>query len=203
MKTLQKLLSPILIATVCMSALASAADGNELDARPVISIWPAGTAGVDPSVAEEFHKQKSIYVKTIHNPTLTVFRPENPNGVAVVICPGGGYTFLSFENEGKRIAEKLNKSGITAFVLKYRLPTTQGADFKHPVPLSDALRAIQWIRGHATEYKLIRSGLASWVFRPAGIWPPVLARCIPNTASEPMKSPRSVPALISCVWAIR
>ena len=154
MKTLQKLLSPILIATVCMSALASAADGNELDARPVISIWPAGTAGVDPSVAEEFHKQKSIYVKTIHNPTLTVFRPENPNGVAVVICPGGGYTFLSFENEGKRIAEKLNKSGITAFVLKYRLPTTQGADFKHPVPLSDALRAIQWIRGHATEYKL-------------------------------------------------
>jgi len=121
---------------------------------PVIPIWPAGTAQVDPNMSEELVPRHLELVKNIHDPNLTVFRPNNPNGVAVVICPGGAYMFLGVEHEGKRVAETLNKFGITAFVLKYRLPTTQSANFKHPVPLSDALRAIQWVRYHASEYKL-------------------------------------------------
>ncbi len=121
---------------------------------PVIPIWPAGTAQVDPSIPEEVVPRNFELVKNIHNPNLTVFRPENPNGAAVVICPGGGYGVIASGLEGYPIAEKLNEAGITAFVLKYRLPTTKGAEFKHPVPLSDALRAIQWVRYHASEYKL-------------------------------------------------
>ena len=122
--------------------------------NPVIPIWPAGTAQVDPNILEEVVPRDFELVKNIHNPNLTVFRPENPNGAAVVICPGGGYGVIASGLEGYPIAEKLNESGITAFVLKYRLPTTEGAEFKHPVPLSDALRAIQWVRYHASEYKL-------------------------------------------------
>jgi acetyl esterase/lipase len=121
---------------------------------PVIPIWPAGTAQVDPSIPEEVVPRNFELVKNIHNPNLTVFRPENPNGAAVVICPGGGYGVIASGLEGYPIAEKLNEAGITAFVLKYRLPTTKGAEFKHPVPLSDALRAIQLVRYHASEYKL-------------------------------------------------
>jgi acetyl esterase/lipase len=121
---------------------------------PVIPIWPAGTAQVDPNILEEVVPRDFELVKNIHNPNLTVFRPDNPNGAAVVICPGGGYGVIAPGLEGYPIAEKLNEAGITAFVLKYRLPTTEGAEFKHPVPLSDALRAIQWVRYHSSEYKL-------------------------------------------------
>ncbi|NIL98036.1 MAG: prolyl oligopeptidase family serine peptidase, partial [Planctomycetales bacterium] len=124
------------------------------EGRRVISLWPAGTAGVNPAAAEEIVPRGFELVKNIHNPTLTVFRPQEPQGVGVVICPGGGYRQLATGLEGYPVAEKLNEQGITAFVLKYRLPTTNLADFKHPVPLSDALRAIQWVRHHAADYQL-------------------------------------------------
>lgn len=122
--------------------------------NPVVAIWPEGTAKVDASIPEKVEPRKFELVKNIHNPNLTVFRPAEPNGAAVVICPGGGYSVIASGLEGFPVAEMLNQSGITAFVLKYRLPTTKGADFKHPVPLSDALRAIQWVRYHAADYKI-------------------------------------------------
>lgn len=122
--------------------------------RAVVPIWPAGTEGVDATISEEIVPRHFEIVKNIHNPSLRVFRPEEPNGTAVVICPGGAYRIIATGLEGYPIAEKLNEAGITAFVLKYRLPTTEGADFKHPVPLLDALRAIQWVRYHAEDYEL-------------------------------------------------
>lgn len=122
--------------------------------RPVIELWPDGTEKVNASIPEEIVPRHFEVVKNIHNPNITVFQPEQPNGTAVVICPGGGYQIIASGLEGYPIAEKLNKAGITAFVLKYRLPTTADADFKHPVPLSDALRAIQWVRYHAAEYEI-------------------------------------------------
>lgn len=55
-------------------------------------------------------------------PSLTMFKPVQPNGRAVIICPGGSYSILAFDKEGTRVAEEMNKWGVTAFVLKYRLP---------------------------------------------------------------------------------
>lgn len=134
--------------------LLCAAMSHAKEERTIITLWPAGTAQVDPSIQEVVVPRKIQIIKNIHNPNLTVFRPQNPNGTAVIICPGGGYGVLATEHEGQQVAEKLNTAGITAFVLKYRLPTTAGAAFKHPVPLSDALRAIQWVRYHADDYML-------------------------------------------------
>ena len=122
--------------------------------RPIIDLWPSGTAQVNSSIPEEIVPRHFEVVKNIHNPNLTVFQPEQPNGAAVVICPGGGYAIIASGLEGYPVAKRLNEAGITAFVLKYRLPTTGDGDFKHPVPLSDALRAIQWVRFHAAEYKI-------------------------------------------------
>lgn len=121
---------------------------------PVIPIWPEGTAGVDPTIPEERMPRKFEVVKKIHRPSLTVFRPEQPNGAAVIICPGGAYRIIAAGLEGYPIAERLNEVGMTAFVLKYRLPTTTDVDFKHPVPLSDALRAIQLVRYRAKEFEI-------------------------------------------------
>ena len=123
-------------------------------ARAVIPLWPAGTAQVAPAIPEERVPRDFEVVKNIHNPNLTVFRAEKPNGAAVVICPGGGYGIIATGLEGYPIAERLNQAGVTAFVLKYRLPTTTDADFKHPIPLSDALRAIQLVRHRAEEFDI-------------------------------------------------
>ena len=121
-----------------------------LSANEVVPLWPEGADRIDSSIPEAIVRHKNI--NNIHNPTLTVFRADSPNGTAVVVCPGGGYAVLSFEKEGTAVAKRLNAAGITAFVLKYRLPKTQGSDFLDPVPLSDALRAIQWVRAHAGDF---------------------------------------------------
>jgi acetyl esterase/lipase len=65
----------------------------------------------------------------------------------VIICPGGGYRFLSNTREGQQYAQWLSSLGITAFVLKYRL-----GDFGHPAPLQDVLRAIRLVRSQAAQY---------------------------------------------------
>jgi acetyl esterase/lipase len=122
--------------------------------KSVVILWPAGSEKVNPDIPETIVPKDFEVVKDIHNPNLTVFRPAKPNGTAVVICPGGGYSIIATGLAGYPVAERLNEAGITAFVLKYRLPSTKGAGFKHPVPMSDALRAVQWVRFHANDFGL-------------------------------------------------
>ncbi len=75
-------------------------------------------------------------------PTLTPYIPAEPNGTAVVVCPGGGYGALA-SHEGKDYALWLNRLGIMAFVLKYRLGSN---GYRHPVMLNDAARALRTVR---------------------------------------------------------
>lgn len=82
-------------------------------------------------------------------PTLTPFIPNSPNGSAVILCPGGGYTRLA-DHEGRPVAEWLNSIGVTAFVLKYR----HGPRYHHPTPLLDAARAIRLVRSRAKEFQV-------------------------------------------------
>lgn len=77
-------------------------------------------------------------------PGVYIYQAKNPNGAAVVVCPGGGYGALAMDHEGKQIAEWLNKHGVTAVVVKYRL----GPKYNHPIPLTDAQRAIRYVRAH-------------------------------------------------------
>lgn len=79
--------------------------------------------------------------------TLTVHRATKPNGAALVICPGGGYSNLVKGPEGHGIGEWLNKHGITGIVLEYRLPKGNSS-----VPLLDAQRAIRTVRSRAAEW---------------------------------------------------
>ena len=80
---------------------------------------------------------------------LTVHLPENPNGAAIVICPGGGYGGLVTKGEGHGIAAWLNAHGIAGIVLEYRLPA--GRPY---VPLLDAQRALRTVRANATKWKV-------------------------------------------------
>jgi acetyl esterase/lipase len=77
---------------------------------------------------------------------------ENNTGTAVVICPGGSYYGLSFINEGSQIAKWLNSIGITAFVLKYRLPDDVIMKNKSIAPLQDGQQTMRIVRNHAKEW---------------------------------------------------
>lgn len=93
-------------------------------------------------------------VSKVSTPTLSVFLPEKPNGSAMVICPGGGYAFLAITKEGYKAAKWLNSIGITAFVLKYRLPSDEIMIDKTIGPLQDAQEAIRYIRRNAKKWDI-------------------------------------------------
>ncbi|HEY9559224.1 MAG TPA: alpha/beta hydrolase [Anseongella sp.] len=85
-------------------------------------------------------------------PTITFYNPpkEKAVDVAIVVCPGGGYSGLASDHEGTQIAAWLNNMGITAAVLRYHtVSETGGKPGLHPAPLNDALRAIRTVRSRA------------------------------------------------------
>ena len=97
-------------------------------------------------------KPDRIYTQII-TPSLTVHRPEHPNGATAIVAPGGGYLRIVLDKEGPDTSAWLNSLGITAFVLKYRLPG-EGHRNGKDVPLQDAQRAMRVIRAHAAEWGL-------------------------------------------------
>src|SRR5262249_11792951 len=82
-------------------------------------VWPDGAAGA---------KGTGSKVK----PTLIIYFPEKPNGVGIVICPGGGYGGLAMDHEGHQIGRWLNENGIAGFICDYR---HRGKGYGHPAPL--------------------------------------------------------------------
>jgi acetyl esterase/lipase len=93
-------------------------------------------------------------VSKVTTPTLTIFVPENPNGTAIVICPGGGYAYLAINKEGFKVAKWLNTIGITAFVLKNRLPSDEIMKDKTIGPLQDAQEAMRYVRRNAKKWAI-------------------------------------------------
>ena len=89
-------------------------------------------------------------------PTLTVFPAptDKANDTAVIICPGGGYHVLLTKREGTDVARTFNKLGVTAFVLKYRLPSGKIMKDRSIGPLQDAQRAIQFVRQNARQWNI-------------------------------------------------
>jgi acetyl esterase/lipase len=92
-------------------------------------------------------------ITDIHEPTITVYRPEKPNGTSVIVAPGGAYIFLSAIHEGTQVCEWLNTIGVTGILLKYRTPTRDEAA-PHEKPVADAAQAIALVREHAKEWSL-------------------------------------------------
>lgn len=99
-------------------------------------------------------KDNVTRISKVSIPTLTIYRPDKPNGQAVVICPGGGYSILAFDKEGTRVAEELIKWGVTAIVLKSRLPDDKLQFDRSLAPLQDAQEAIRYVRRHSTVWKI-------------------------------------------------
>jgi acetyl esterase/lipase len=126
-----------------------AAATSAFAANSVIPLWPEGVPNAKPQLGPE--KITDGRISNVSEPTLTIYTPavDRPNGTAVIICPGGGYGMLSNEREGVQYAHWLSTLGVTPFILKSRL-----AEFGHPAPLQDVLRALRIVRSRATEFRI-------------------------------------------------
>jgi acetyl esterase/lipase len=99
-------------------------------------------------------------------PAITIYMPPNTAGpmTAVIIAPGGSYTRLSMNNEGRAPANYLNSLGIAAFVLRYRL----GPVYHHPIELGDMQRAIRTVRSRAAEWHVATDRIGVMGFSAGG-----------------------------------
>ena len=115
--------------------------------KPVeLPLWPNG-APTNNELTNSGQNHNNEWVSDVTTPTLTVYPASHPNGMAIIMCPGGGYGGLAMKHEGHDMAPWFNTQGITYAVLKYRMPNGH-----HEVPLSDAEQAIRMVREHAAEW---------------------------------------------------
>jgi acetyl esterase/lipase len=133
-------------------ALLLAASAGALAQTSVVTLWPEGVPNSPKSRAQPGpERTDGERISNVSQPTLTVYPAaiDRPARTAVIICPGGGYEYLSFTREGHQYAQWLSSLGITAFVLKSRL-----SDYGHPAPLQDVLRAVRLVRSQAAQYNV-------------------------------------------------
>ncbi len=122
-----------------------------------IALWPGGIPYANDHV-EEIHENPKIgrVIQKVHVPEIAVYHaPEHlATGTGVLVCPGGGYYLLAWDWEGVKIAKWLNSIGVSAFVLKYRLPHWEDDQARSRVALQDAQRAMKVIRMNAKRWNL-------------------------------------------------
>jgi acetyl esterase/lipase len=122
----------------------------------VIPLWENGAPGFEDR-RNEPELARDYWVRNIHNPSITVFPApkEKANGAAVLIVPGGGHRELVFKAEGVEPAKFFNDLGVSAFVLKHRLPRETNSPYSLQIhPRQDAQRAMRLIRTRAAEWNL-------------------------------------------------
>jgi len=139
-----------------------------------IDLWPAGAPGMPANPPVEQTTERSSdgliadrAVLGITVPRMAVFRPDRPNGAAVLLMPGGGYNHVVVDKEGYEMARWLTARGFTAFVLFYRLPYDGWASGPD-VCLSDAQRAMRLVRHRHAEFAVDPERVGAMGFSAGG-----------------------------------
>jgi len=152
-------LSPWPLVLGLLVACAGGAAAQQPPAPPLLQdpqtilLWPSGAPG---ALGQEDRDK----------PAITIYMPPNTTGplTAVIIAPGGSYTRLSMNLEGRAPANYLNTLGIAAFVLRYRL----GPAYHHPIELGDMQRAIRTVRSRAAEWHIAPDRIGVMGFSAGG-----------------------------------
>lgn len=130
-------------------------------ALPVLSVWPNGEApGAKNSPVTYAQVERSKDPKLpdravtgIRAPQITVYAPAHPNGVALLVTPGGSYQRVVLDKEGSDLAAPFNAKGYTLFVMTYRMPADGHAEGAN-APLADAQRALRTVRANAAKWHI-------------------------------------------------
>lgn len=124
--------------------------------KPVM-LFPKGAPGEATKLTEKGETDGGktgglpvLRISNVSEPTITVYQAPDDvaTGAAMIVCPGGGYNILAYDLEGTEVCEWLNEIGITAVLLKYRVPRREGKE-KHEAPLQDVQRTISYVRANA------------------------------------------------------
>ena len=134
--------------TIFFSILLSVATMLSAQNTFELPLWPAGAPNSNGLTGTE-EDLEGGRVANVIKPSITVYKADKPTGMAIIMCPGGGYARLAMNHEGHDMAPWLNAQGITYIVLKYRMPNGH-----YEVPLSDAEQAIRLVRQHAKEWNI-------------------------------------------------
>ena len=128
-----------------------------------IALWPGRSPGEKTALPPEADVEKPTDEAiagrpvqkrgNVSDPTITIYRPDpaKNTGAAVLVCPGGGYYILALDLEGTEVCEWLNSIGITAVLVKYRVPRREGLA-PYAAPLQDAQRALGIVRSRAKDF---------------------------------------------------
>jgi len=137
-----------------------------------INLWPAENIplSIKNNLQEQVESTDIVRIGKVQIPQIEVYIPNkrSATGQAVIICPGGGYRILAYDWEGTDIAKFLNAKGITAFVLKYRLPDSLSSTAPEQVPLIDAKQAIRIVRARAAEWNILPNKIGIMGFSAGG-----------------------------------
>jgi acetyl esterase/lipase len=151
----RKFLAAVLLSAAVATSFATVA-------KPM-PLWPAKAPGETAELPVEANMTKAkdrvvagkavVRIGNVSSPTMTVYSPEpgKANGAAVIVMPGGGYSILAIDLEGTEVCEWFNSIGVTAVLLKYRVPKRVGLE-KHAAPLQDAQRAVGLVRSRAAAW---------------------------------------------------
>ena len=160
--------SPLLLIVLAMASLFS--KGQE-----IIPLYSGAITGAKPTPAgyvenTEVRANGTLSITKVSTPTLTVFEAPKDisTGTAIIICPGGGYGALAFSHEGIDVAKRFNSIGITAFVLKYRLPSDEIMVDKTYALLQDVEQAIYVVRKGTKKYNIKSNKIGIMGFSAGG-----------------------------------
>ncbi len=180
-------------------------------APEIIPLWPVGnvpnalTTPESATITEKSVMEGGILrLSDVQVPTLTLYRPapgKRPAkpGKAVMICPGGGYWILASGHEGADMARWFTDRGITAFVLKYRLPDSRLQTSPHEVPLMDAMQGMKLIRQRAAALQLDPTQVGVMGFSAGGHLAATLAT---QTSHGPKTDPRARPDFTILIYPV-
>jgi acetyl esterase/lipase len=173
-----------------------------------IDLWPKGPpARLAAPLAETVDERSTDALVTdrsvrgITSPRMAVFRPDRPNGAAVMITPGGGYKWIVVDKEGYEIARWLTARGFTAFVLFYRLPG-EGWSSGPDTPLVDAQRAMRLIRHRARDFAIDPERVGAMGFSAGGHLCADLAARFAATVHDPVDAADRLSARPFCAAPI-
>jgi acetyl esterase/lipase len=142
---------PMMTLMLACSLLQAPAPAQDAAQPLVIQLWP-GTAPGEPGPGGEDKMEKGGVVN-VTRPTIAVYRPakDKDTGAAIVVAPGGGYRMLAITHEGTDVASWLTSIGVTAVLLRYRVPRRPD-DADDKLPLEDCQRAISIVRSKAGDW---------------------------------------------------
>lgn len=168
-----------------------------LGAEPtVVDLWPNKPPGFQVTQTPEKDTSEPgkgmtggravIRLGNVSKPQIHVYLPpvEKRNGTAILVCPGGGFNILAWDLEGTEVAEWLNTLGVTAAVLKYRVPTASLKEKKWEPPVQDAQRAMSVLRAKAGEWGLKAEQIGALGFSAGGTTAGLTATKLDNRLYE-------------------